>query len=458
MNIAIVGGGPVGLTLAINLIYNKFKNKNFPKYDITIYEKRKKYTREQFIVFGGTKGNLLFNYPLDLRDILSNNFACYIDNPVVNMAGFCFRKDKNNYNIEDTFGRDFQDFSQTIEIKKLEKILLDYIKKKYKNINVIYKEFTKNDVDNYDIIVGADGQKSFVREKLMKSKWENLKDYKTYILHIKYTDLSNKKYKIESKEFPKKIKDNYQLKLKRKNFTPFNIRRQLDKKKFFEQDRFRLIRSNTNKTQFLLQLSKTEYNKIKNIKTFGKLPKKIQNSILIDSFIMGSRPTNLSNTLINIYNTKVGHSNKYAIIKNKKLFILIGDSAMTTHVFTGEGLNINFNLTKRTINSYVKTKKDDDIKEYKYIMNHIFKNNIYYKALLRYIPHKLLKSICSKITLTDIFTTLRKELKIYKYDDLVEDIKKKYKNISDNEIKNELCFILRDKILKYYTYKLNNHT
>jgi len=123
----------------------------------------------------------------------------------------------------------------------------------------------------------------------------------------------------------------------------------------------------------------------------------------------------------------VGHSNKYAIIKNKKLFILIGDSAMTTHVFTGEGLNINFNLTKSIINSYVKTKKDDEIKRYKHFMNHIFNNNIYYKALLRYIPHKLLKSICSKITLTDIFRTLRKELKVYKYDDLVEDIKKNIK-------------------------------
>ena len=160
---------------------------------------------------------------------------------------------------------------------------LKHILKKYKNnINIIYKEFTSKDINNYDVIVGADGQKSFVREKVMKVKWENIKDYETYILHVKYTDLSNKKYKIESNELPKKIKEDYELKLKlkRKNFTSFEIRRQLDKKRYFEQDRFRLIRSNTNKTQFLLQLSKTEYNKIKNIKTFGKLPKKTSKQCL----------------------------------------------------------------------------------------------------------------------------------------------------------------------------------
>ena len=38
------------------------------------------------------------------------------------MFGFCFERTPDNSN-----------FSQTIEIKKLEKILSDYIKKKYKN-------------------------------------------------------------------------------------------------------------------------------------------------------------------------------------------------------------------------------------------------------------------------------------------------------------------------------------
>ena len=64
---------------------------------------------------------------------------------------------------------------------KLQKILLEYIKKEYKsNIKYINKEFTKKDVSNYDIIIGADGQKSFVRNELMKVKWTPLKKYESH--------------------------------------------------------------------------------------------------------------------------------------------------------------------------------------------------------------------------------------------------------------------------------------
>lgn len=457
MNIAIVGGGPVGLTTAIKLIYNKpYEKKEYnTDYIIDIYEKRKKYTREQFIVSGGTKGNLLINYPHDLQKILKNNFSCYIDNPVVDMYGFCF---KNN--------PDINTFSQTIEIKKLEKILYEYIKKNYKNkINIIHSEFTKNDIEKYNIIIGADGQKSQIRENFIKCKFKEIKDYKAYILHIKYTDLSNKKYKISNNKLSINLKKAFKLKLKRNNYDNYNLERGTDKKQYFEQDRFRLIRSDTNKTQFLLQINKTTYNKIKNIKTFKNLPTKVQNIVLINSFIMNSYPINLKNVSINVYNTVVGHSEKFSIVKNKKLYVLIGDSAMTTHVFTGEGLNINFNLIKNLINDFINNDKPRAIKRYNDYMKNRFKSIIYYKALLRYIPHKLLKNTCSKITLDEILEFLNRELDFYYinnnnfynniYNEKINDLKNKYKNISDNEIKNELCFILRDKILKYYTYKLN---
>jgi 2-polyprenyl-6-methoxyphenol hydroxylase-like FAD-dependent oxidoreductase len=45
IKIAIVGGGPVGLTTAINLIYNQGFGEKNNTYCITVYEKRKKYTR-----------------------------------------------------------------------------------------------------------------------------------------------------------------------------------------------------------------------------------------------------------------------------------------------------------------------------------------------------------------------------------------------------------------------------
>lgn len=451
MNIAIVGGGPVGLTLAIKLIYKHpfEKNSNVsPKYTIDIYEKRKKYTRDQFIVSGGTKGNLLRNYPRDLVKLLRNNFSCYIDNPVVDMHGFCF--ESSNY------GTDFENFSQVIEINKLEKILSKYIKKTYKKqIKIINKEFTTDKINKYNIIIGTDGQKSFVREKIMNVKWTNLKEYETYILHIKYNDLSNKKYRIGTNILSNELKKAYNLKLKRNDYSSYEKEDKLDEKQKFEQDRFRLIRSNTNKTQFLLQINKATYNRIKNIKIVNNLPNNLKNAILIDSFIMGSVPKKINDEKITCYNTKVGHSEKYAIIKDKKLFILFGDSAMTTHVFTGEGLNIFFDSPKKLIESYISNNKfDSALKRYNISMHSDFINHIKYKALLRYIPHKLLKNICSKVTLVELTVLLDNELEFYEYEELINNLQKKYKNISNNEIKNELCLILRDKVLKYFTYKL----
>ena len=73
--------------------------------------------------------------------------------------------------------------------------------------------------------------------------------------------------------------------------------------------------------------------------------------------------------------------------------------------------------------------------------------------MLRYIPHKLLKRICSTIKVSNIYKLLD-ELYLYRYNDIVENLQEK-NNIPENEIKNELCLVLRDFILKYYTYKLS---
>lgn len=452
-NIAIVGGGPVGLTMAIRLIHNTlYLDKG---HAITIYEKRKKYTREQFIITGGTKGNILNNYPSPLENELKDNFSCYLDNPIFDMYGFCFKSKRRS--------EDFKDFSQIIEINKFEKILLKYIKNNYKKeIKIIYKTFTKADVEKYNIIIGADGSKSFVREKLIKAKWINLKDYESFFLQMKYTDSSNKKYRIGNDLLPTHLKDAYTLQLKRKHLDK---KTHLDTKQTFEQDRFRIIRSDTNKTQLLLQITKSEYNKIKNIKTFGKLPKKLKNSALIDMFLMGSEPKKLDKTLINVYSSKIGHSNKYAVLQKNKLFALVGDSATTSHVFAGEGLNVRFNTVELLINGYngykklsidmFKKRMNRHINQYDITFNRKFKTDVKYKALLRHVPQKILKNICTNVKLTEIIHLLENELKIDRYTELVEKLQEKYKNITDNEIKHELCLILRDKILKYFSYKYN---
>lgn len=443
INIAIVGGGPVGLTTAISLIYDQGWNEQPNEYLITVYEKRKKYTREQFIITGGTKGDLLRNYPNKLTNILVDNFSCYIDNPIYDMSGFCFKVLEK--------GMDFKDFSKTIEINKMEKILSNYIKNNYKKqIKIIYKEFTERDMSNYDIIIGADGSESYVRTKLMKVKWENIKDYESHILHIKYTDLSNKKYQIKNRLLPLKLQQDYEIKLKRKHLDE-----KKKEKKSFKQDRFRLIRSDTNKTQFLLQIKKSTYNKIKKIKLFGKLPEKVKNSVLIDMYFMGSLPKNLNKTKISVYDAKVGHSATHAMLKKDKLCVLIGDSSRIVHVFTGEGLNINFGI----LNSLIEDYKNNNVNAQRVVfynrMRHKeFERNVKYKAFLRHVPHKLIKKICQRVKIKDVIQLLHNELKLWEYHSLITGLRGKYKNITENEIRDELCLIFRDKILKYFSYKL----
>jgi len=449
MSIAIIGGGPVGLTVAIRLINNShYMEKDVPKdTTIHIYEKREKYTRTQYIVSGGSKGDILQNYPYQLQDELRENFMCYIDNPVTDMNGYCL--DDRNYS-EDSWKK----FSQTIEISKFEKILSNYIKKHFKNIKIIKKEFTKKDQENYKVIIGCDGLHSYVRDKLMNVKWKELKDYNTYILHIKYKDTSNRKYIIDNSVISDQILNAYEL-IKKKP-SQWEIDNGFDKKKFFEQDRFRLIRSNGSMTQFLLQITKSQYDKLKKIKKCKNLPDSIKNSILIDSFIMGSKPKDLDNTPINVYKAVVGHAKQYVTYKDNRLYMLIGDSAMTTHIFSGEGLNINLFPLKRSINNFLESEKniDDIIKSYNRYMNYQFDHHVKYVAMLRYLPQQLLKKICSKIKLVDISVLLENELRMHKYDYILKKLQKKYKHLSDTDVKNELCLIFRDKILKYFTYKM----
>ena len=147
MNIAISGGGPAGLTCAIRLVNDDGLMKKIDK--IAIYEKRNRYSRDQFIISGGSKGEILMNYPNDLVRELRNNINCYMDDPIYDMYGFCILSDK----IKRSHG-----YNYSFTINKFEKILLKYIKRNYKNtIQIIHKEFDKKYMKDYDIIIGADG-------------------------------------------------------------------------------------------------------------------------------------------------------------------------------------------------------------------------------------------------------------------------------------------------------------
>lgn len=127
---------------------------------------------------------------------------------------------------------------------------------------------------------------------------------------------------------------------------------------------------------------------------------------------------------------------------------------MTTHVFTGEGLNIPFIFLKNITAEYYSGKNTTKIlKSYNARLNSEFRNGIEYKVLLRYIPHNFISKICSNIEIDDLIKFSIDELH-FRYDFFIENIKQKYKNIPISIIKKEICYVLRDKMLKYFIYKL----
>ena len=84
-----------------------------------------------------------------------------------------------------------------------------------------------------------------------------------------------------------------------------------------------------------------------------------------------------------------------------------------------------------------------------------FNDNIKYKVFLRYLPHNILNNICSKLSLYDIIHLLNEQLDLYRYEEIIDRFKILNTPISEDSIKNELCYIFRDKILKYYSYLIN---
>ena len=78
---------------------------------------------------------------------------------------------------------------------------------------------------------------------------------------------------------------------------------------------------------------------------------------------------------------------------------------------------------------------------------------------MRYIPIKLLSNICTKLDLKEVMSLLHKEVDTefmytFNFSEKRKILKTKHKDITDDDIKQELCYIFRDKILKYFTYKL----
>ncbi len=193
MKFLIVGGGPVGLFMAIKLIEQFGK-----KAEIKLYEKRRTYSRTQIILF---QPYLLKNIlPIALSKMISER-VCHGTRVAYDDYGFCFKNSMvKGQNLI------------TITINDLETILFKYldtpaVKRNAGSFELVRKEFivgtkgdnnaSSKDLKWADIVIGADSKKSLVREKLLKAEFIEHPHFTSYGLAMTFEDNSNPKYFIK---------------------------------------------------------------------------------------------------------------------------------------------------------------------------------------------------------------------------------------------------------------------
>lgn len=298
MKIVIIGAGPVGLLQAITLKQLGFKN-------ITILEKRKEYIRQQII---GVNPNLYYTLiPSKIRNKLEKKI-CYRTRIAADGLGIC---NTNKYNIINNFF--IQHLTPTMKIMDLEKELKNNIKSHIKYIKSLNIDINKKEANGikYDVLIGADGAHSQVRDEVFKEKPIQLfKGYYTATFSF-CCDIMNEKIDI----------NNDITKL-----SSFSL----------VQPRIRVFRSREGYYTIAIALQKEEYNNYKK----GKLPYDYLKYLFkVFRFKGDPKKTMISH---NVFPLDINEAKTIYKEINKAKYYLVGDASYSTHYFSGTGLNFGF--------------------------------------------------------------------------------------------------------------------
>lgn len=263
MKICIIGGGPIGLFTAIK-IGDRFIDGT---YDVHIYEKRKKYTRNQVVFLRLGR----FDWFPEIKKKLLK-YVCFSSiHPAENYQGICFKRliTNSNKDLNDEINRieKYEEFVY-LRLKYLEQVLFEIVKKN-KNVKFIYKECNEKIIEKYDMIFSCEGKKSFLRNNILKSNYKQEECFNSYGLILTFEAKKNKKLEFnydKMKEMNALFHNNNETILD--SIEKGSIQRGKLK---FRQNRIRYFRAKDNYTYLALQLSKEEYESIKNVKVYNKL-------------------------------------------------------------------------------------------------------------------------------------------------------------------------------------------
>lgn len=361
-NIVIIGGGPVGMMTAIALL--EYKNPRINS--ITILEKREQFTRDQIIVIGSRffahDKNFLKQQDLrkkiyitsklknELTKKLKSKGGCYVKQPFLSLDATCYRNESTL--ISSPLKIIEESILEMLEsrIKKENKIKIEIIKPvfdiKINDKNNIIEYINKKDKYcylNYDILIGTDGKNSIVKNKFKKYFEEDIIIPKNenifagvFIFKIKPKDIitSNESGFIK---FPI-LQD-----IENTEFNTGEINTKKRKKyKIFPQQRVRIFQHQEGYVYIGFSLNESEYKQIENAKIIpDKIFTKIQSYLSINKINIDRKtPVKFS-----IFPIIVSQVIKPYYFSNNAAYFLGGDAVISTHFFTGSGLDTGLALS-----------------------------------------------------------------------------------------------------------------
>lgn len=422
--VAIIGAGPVALCIGYILAKST-------KYNVTFYEKRKIYSRDQYLVVNlNLLNSTVFTPIADL--LITKGNICYIHPPSEDVLGHCY---KENYYFQNIINIRISEFEKLIKKACLDTKHCKFIQREIQQTSDITKPF--------DILFGCEGGKSFTRNNILGSQKIHESRYKSYGIIMNYKDQTKYRYRKKT------------------------LKRRIDG---INQNRYRFFRGQDRYAYLGLQLTNKEFTKqVQTAKEFKDLPKSLQKTFSNYWKIYKSKPVpilpikdgGVNNIPVQSFQIKHVQYDKYADIVNSKLCVIAGDSVSESHFFTASGLINGLDTVNNLVNYMVyKLKHSDDKvtlnKTYKLLVNQYNLEcagmiNKYWESMHNgYNRIKQAQPICKKMNSND-WSDIKKRILLGEPYQISSN---KYKTIDldwfDDD--NDLCKMYANLVVNEYSH------
>ena len=400
-DIIIIGGGPVGLLLAILLSDNTKYN-----FKIAVIEHRAEYTRRQILLINK------LNYEMYSKYIqrYSNNTdiidapICYVLPPPSQILPICYKKNI----ISDDYSDEIVTLFYSIQTSILEKILTLQIKQhnqefehklkdtyfnkiyiikpdkgKFKvyinklnfNVKIIsdhnkikynYNEYDVLDLQTSKYLIGTEGYRSLVRKHITCSNPSDLclTKYKNQAIGIyfifnfkQYTDFFNKEIKDTSL---KEMRTNQFTESQNKSRIFVTIDGYIYYGLLISELAYKEVYNKLYPDQAIdiqhiknIKIQKNEdFNKIKDTHILLSLMLDMLNRDLINKLDISEKTIITSLQEVSIFDATPYEINPNKLYKKSgdRCAIIVGDSTLGVHFFSGTGVNVGFNMAQKVAN------------------------------------------------------------------------------------------------------------